>query len=171
VSSQPTRERRVFSQRLDDFLESLHEGETPNSGTFCGFCYNPIPPGQTACDHCGRSLIETPPVYTVPDEVLAMHRRKQRRESLVVNSFAYLGLGMGLCLFLLIVSLNFFFFGNTLWLLIFSIFVLLVGGRMLAGIVGGVIGDEVGFRYANRHLAAEWDVYVRQRESRAGGRT
>jgi hypothetical protein len=165
-----THEQRVFSQRLDDFLESLHEGETPNSGTFCGYCFNPIPPGRTDCDHCGRALAAVAPVSSVPDDILAMHRRKQRRESLVVNSFAYLGLGMGLALFLLIVSLNFFFF-DQVWLLIFSIFVLLVGGRMLAGIVGGVIGDEVGYRYANRHLAAEWDVYVQEREGRAGRTT
>jgi hypothetical protein len=160
-------ELRVFSERLDGFLESLREGETPNAGTFCGFCFNPIPPEQTLCDHCGRSLAQTAAVHSVPDPVLEMHRRKQRRESLIVNSFAYIGLGLGLALFLLIVSLNFFFF-DTIWLLIASVFVLLVGGRVFAGIAGGVIGDEVGFRYANRHLAAEWDAYVKGRETGPG---
>ena len=52
---------RVFSARLDAFLTSLDEGSTPNHGSFCSFCYNPLPPGFEVCDHCGLSLIRTCP--------------------------------------------------------------------------------------------------------------
>ena len=157
--------RRVFSERLESFLDDLKEGETPNAGRFCGFCFNPIPPDQTACDHCGRSLTATTPVTSVPDPIIEMHRRKQKRESLVVNSFAYLGLAIGLALFLLVVAINFYYV-DQLWLLIASVLVLLVGGRMLAGLIGGYIGDELGYRYANRKLADEWDAFLAQKAER-----
>jgi hypothetical protein len=152
--------REVFSSRLETFLDELKEGETPNSGTFCGYCYNPMPPEQAVCDHCGRDRASTPAANTVPPAVIELHRRKQKRESLVVNSFAYLGLGLGLLLFLIVVAINFYFFDTALWLFIISLLVLLVGGRGLAGVFGGWIGDEVGYRYANRKLAEEWDAYT-----------
>ena len=50
---------RVFSVRLDGFLTQVLDGETPNSGTFCGFCYNPIPVGFDRCDHCGQ-IVQDP---------------------------------------------------------------------------------------------------------------
>ena len=42
---------------------SSEDGETPNSGRFCSFCYNPLPPGFERCDHCGQDLRERPPVH------------------------------------------------------------------------------------------------------------
>jgi hypothetical protein len=165
VSSGPA--GRVFSERLEAFLAELREGETPNSGTFCGHCLNPLPPGFASCDHCGATLSEVGPLASVPDAVVEMHRRKQRRESLVVNAFAYLGLLLGVGLFIALVAIDFFFLDTALWLLVLSIFVLLAGSRVLAALLGGVLGDELGFRFAERRLAGEWEAYQRQV---AGGR-
>lgn len=161
-------ERRVFSSRLDAFLDSLYEGETPNAGSFCSFCYNPLPPGFDRCDHCGQDLRGRPPVRSLPAAVIEMHRRKQRRESLIVNSFAYLGLALGLALFLGLVAVNVLYLDRALWFFIIATVVFLVGSRVLAGVVGGVIGDEVGFRYANKRLAEDWAGFVAQRERTNG---
>jgi hypothetical protein len=161
----PRQERRVFSARLEEFLESLREGTTPNYGRFCSFCYNPTPEGYERCDHCGQDLKERPPSISIPEEVLAMFRRKLRRESIIVNSFAYFGLLMGVSLFIGVVAMAFFYFDLALWLLIFSMFVLLVGSRVLAGIFGGIIGDEIGYRYANRRLAEDWAEFVATRQN------
>jgi hypothetical protein len=155
----------VFSARLGAFLASLDEGGTPNSGAFCSFCYTPLPTGFERCDHCGQDAVERPPVASIPGAVLEMYRRKQRRESLVVNSFAYLGLGLGVALFLGLVTINVLYLDRAFWFFVIATLVFLVGSRFLAGIIGGVIGDEVGFRYAAKHLAEDWAAHVAQREA------
>ena len=156
--------REVFSARLREFLDQLQEGTTPNYGSFCSFCYNPLPQGFTRCDHCGQSA-QRAPLTSVPQEVLDMHRRKLKRESLVVNSFAYFGLALGLAIFLGMVAINVLYMEKALWFFILATFIFLVGSRLLAGIFGGVIGDEIGYRYANKHLAEDWALHVSQRET------
>ena len=157
--------RRVFSTRLEEFFDRLAEGEAPNSGRFCSFCYNPLPAGFERCDHCGQDQRERPPVASLPDAVIDMHRRKQKRESLVVNSFAYLGLALGLALFLGMVAINVLYMHKAFWFFLVALVTFLLGSRLLAAIVGGVIGDEIGFRYANRHLSEDWAGYITQRET------
>jgi hypothetical protein len=164
AASQP---REVFSIRLREFLDQLQEGATPNYGSFCSFCYNPLPEGFSRCDHCGQST-DRAPLTSIPQEVLDMHRRKLKRESLVVNSFAYLGLALGLGIFLGMVAINVLYMEKALWFFILATFVFLVGSRLLAGIFGGVIGDEIGYRYANKHLAEDWAAHVSQREMARG---
>ncbi len=164
-STNPPRE--VFSTRLREFLDQVQEGIAPNYGSFCAFCYNPLPQGYTRCDACGQST-ERQPLTSLPQDVLDMHRRKLKRESLVVNSFAYLGLALGLALFLGMVAINVLLMQKALWFFLFATFVFLVGSRVLAGILGGVIGDEIGYRYANKHLAEDWAAHVSQRETARG---
>jgi len=159
--------REVFSTRLGEFLDQLQDGTTPNYGSFCSFCYNPMPQDHARCDHCGQST-DCEPLIAVPQAVLDMHRRKLKRESLVVNSFAYLGLAMGLAIFLGMVAINVLYMEKALWFFILATFIFLVGSRLLAGIFGGVIGDEIGYRYANRRLAEDWAAHVSQREMNRG---
>jgi hypothetical protein len=159
-------ERGVLSPRLDAFLTRLQEGETPNAGSFCSFCYNPLPAGFQRCDNCGQDLTERPPIESLPNAVIEMHRRKLKRESLIVNSLAYVGLALGLALFLGLVAINVLYMDRALWFFILATVVFLVGSRVLAGIIGGVIGDEVAFRYANRRLAEDWTAHLTSRETR-----
>ena len=157
-------ERGIFSPRLDEFLDRLQEGETPNSGTFCAFCYNPLDPAVARCDHCGQVVAERPAINSVPRDVVAMHRRMRKRESLIVNSFAYLGLGLGLALFLGLVAVNVLYLNRALWFFVIATIVFLVGSRALAGIIGGYFGDEIGYRYGHRKLAEDWRQHVAARE-------
>jgi hypothetical protein len=159
-------ERGIFSPRLDEFLDRLQEGETPNAGAFCAFCYNPLPPESVRCDHCGQVLAGRPPVTSVPRDVVEMHRRMRRRESLIVNSFAYLGLGLGLALFLGLVAINVLYLDRALWFFVIATVIFLVGSRVLAGILGGYIGDEIGYRYGHTKLAEDWRSHVASREGR-----
>jgi hypothetical protein len=161
----PRAERGIFSPRLDEFLEKLHEGETPNSGTFCSFCYNPLPPDYERCDHCGQVTADRRPINSVPHDVLEMHQRMRRRESLIVNSFAYLGLGLGLAIFLGLVAINVLYLDRALWFFVLATVTFLVGSRVLAGILGGVVGDEIGYRYGHKHLAEEWRAHLSTRET------
>lgn len=152
----------LFSPRLDELLDAIGRGEAPNAGSFCGYCFTPLA-GRDACAHCGRPVSQTPPADRIPDEVLTMYRALRRRESLVVNSFAYLGLTIGVLLFVAMVAIAVFYLNAAWWFLTLSIVVLLVGGRVLAGILGGVIGDDLGYRYARRKLAEDWAAYQASR--------
>ncbi len=157
-------ERPILSSRLEAFLNELRDGQTPNAGRFCASCCTPLPAGFDRCDHCGEDPARRPPLRSVPDAVVEMHRRKQRRESLVVNSFAYFGLALGLALFLSLVAVNVLFLDKALWFFVLATVLFLAGSRLFAAIFGGVIGDEVGYRYANRKLAEEWAAFVVERE-------
>ena len=157
----------VFSERLSDVLDAIFRGEAPNAGRFCAHCYTPIDPQRPQCGHCGRSPRERAPVERVPDEVLQLFRRMRRRESLVVNGFAYLGLLLSVLVFILIFYVLFVLDANVWWY-VFDIILLFVLARVLAGLLGGVVGDEVGFRYSRRKLAEEWQEYAARRvEQRA----
>lgn len=155
---------RIFSQRLEDFLDRVLDGKAPNAGEFCSYCYNPIPRGFVNCDHCHTDLVERPPLTSLPREIVAMYRAKMKRESLIVNSFAFLGLFLGLVLFLGMVAVNVLYMEKAFWFFILATFVFLVASRLLAAIIGGVIGDEIGYRVATKHLAEDWSAYVQERE-------
>jgi hypothetical protein len=160
-------ERGIFSPRLSEFLDRLQEGETPNSGTFCAFCYNPLVPDSTRCEHCGQLVSERPTIQSVPRDVVLMHRRMRKRESLIVNTFAYIGLALGLALFLGLVAINVLYLDRELWFFVIATVIFLVGSRVLAGIIGGFIGDEIGYRYGHKKLAEDWRRHLTERE---GGR-
>lgn len=155
---------RVFSERLDEVLNAIGEGETPNFGIFCAYCYNPIPEGFERCDYCGRDVATHPTVQSIPAEVIAMHLRKLKRESVIVNSFAYLGLALGFAIFLCLVAVNVLLLNKELWFFITATVIFMLGSRLLAGLFGGIIGDEIGFRQARKKLAEDWNAFVAQRD-------
>ena len=154
----------IFSERLTSVLDAIFEGKAPNAGRFCGNCYTPIDAQRTRCPHCDQDVERRPPVEKVPREVLAMFRQLRRRESLVVNGFAYVGLFSGVATFIGVFYVL-FTVGAGVWWYVFDIALLFVLSRVLAGLLGGYIGDEVGYRYARRKLAADWAAYAAEREA------
>jgi hypothetical protein len=124
-----------------------------------------LPPDFEVCDHCGQDTRVRPAIESLPPVLLEMHRRKMKRESIVVNSFAYFGLALGLALFLALVAVNVLLLEKALWFFLVAFFVFLFGSRLLAALFGGMIGDEIGFRYANKHLAEDWAAHVHEREA------
>ena len=153
----------VFSPRLAEVLGEVVKGDAPNRGRFCGHCFTPLAADRRSCPHCDTPVSRRPPVDEVPAEVVAMYRRQRRRESLVVNSFAYLGLTMGVVLFLLL-----FIIYDALWWRILDMVILVVAARVFAALLGGLLGDEVGYRFARRRLAREWGEWVGERDEKRG---
>jgi hypothetical protein len=158
----------VFSPRLDELMAAMIAGTAPNAGRFCGYCYTPL--GKTAgtCSHCARTTADYEPVAKLPMEFGALYRRMRKRESLIVNSFAFAGLFLGVALFVVLVAIAVFQFDASWWMLLLAMVVLLIGGRVFAGILGGWIGDNVGYNFAHRKLVLEWHEYERDRETRLG---
>lgn len=159
----------VFSPRLDEILGLMIKHEIPNVGRFCGYCYTPLERNQERCGHCARTRDEYPPVARIPDEVLAIYGKLRKRESLIVNSFAFAGLGLGLLLFIILVAVAVYRFDAALWMLALATAVFIVGGRVLAGLLGGWIGDNVGYDYAQKKLAIDWAEYEQQRSAAMTG--
>jgi hypothetical protein len=158
----------VFSPRLDELMASMLAGETPNVGRFCGYCYTPLSKKADACLHCGRATSAYETVAKIPLDFFDLYRRMRKRESLIVNSFAFAGLGLGLILFILLVAVAVYRLHQSLWALGGATVVLIVGGRVFAGLLGGWIGDSVGYDYAHRKLVVEWQDYERARERSLG---
>ena len=155
----------VFSPRLDEILGLMIKHEIPNVGRFCGYCYTPLERNQERCSHCGHTRDDYAPVARIPDEVLVIYRKMRKRESLIVNSFAFAGLGIGLLLFVVLVAVAVYRFDAAIWMLALATAVFIVGGRVLAGLLGGWIGDNVGYDYAQKKLAVDWAEYEEGRSS------
>jgi hypothetical protein len=166
-TSQPS-DIPVFSPRLDELMASMLAGEAPNVGRFCGYCYTPLSRKADACPHCSRSTSQFEPVARIPVDFFELYKRMRKREALIVNSFAFAGLGLGLILFILLVALAVYRLHQSLWALAGATAVLIVGGRIFAGLLGGWIGDSIGYDYAHRKLVVEWQDYERAREARLG---
>ena len=160
----------VFSPRLDELMAAMIAGEAPNVGRFCGYCYTPLGKKREECPHCGTSTSAYTPVAKLPMEFGALYRRMRKRESLIVNSFAFFGLFLGVVLFTALVAVAVYWFHQSLWWLAFATLVLMVGGRVFAGLLGGWIGDNIGYDYAHKKLIVEWQEYERQRDIEQGRR-
>ena len=159
----------IFSPRLDEIMALMIKGEIPNVGRFCGYCYSPVGKNETACGHCGTTTAERSTVAKIPADFFVLYRRMRKREALIVNSFAFAGLGLGLLLFIGLVWLAVYRYQQSLWLLAFATGVFIVGGRIFAGLLGGWIGDSVGYNYAHRKLVLEWADYDRMRDAAGRG--
>ena len=70
---------------------------------------------STAATTAARTCASARRITSLPLDVLDMHRRKLKRESLIVNSFAYLGLALGLALFLGMVAINVLYLDKAFW--------------------------------------------------------
>jgi hypothetical protein len=136
----PPNDIPVFSERLDTLMSAMLDGEAPNVGRFCGYCYTPL--GKKA----GCATLRPHDVGASPAAAAGGDRphRHRKRESLIVNSFAFAGLTLGLVLFIALVAVAVFQFDASVWALAGATAVLLVGGRIFAGILGGWIGDAIG---------------------------
>jgi hypothetical protein len=167
TSRAPAADTPVFSERLDEVLGMMIKGDAPNAGRFCGHCYTPLTKQAGACPHCWTPVASRAPVEKVPAEVVAMYRRMRKRESLIVNTFAFAGLFLGVLLFVALVAVAVFLMDGSWVMLSVALVALLVGGRIFAGILGGWIGDDIGYNVAHRKLAAEWQAYASGRDGAA----
>jgi hypothetical protein len=159
----------LFSERLEEHLVAVSRGETPNRGRFCGNCYTPMSPDTAQCSHCAAPAAgDLPPVERVPDAVMTALIQQRKTESAIVNGFAYLGLLIsvlgGLAIVLGIPALR----ENLIAAFIVYALILLIGGRGLAGLLGGYYGDRLGYRRARRGTVAAWEQIVASREAGRG---
>jgi hypothetical protein len=76
-----------------------------------------------------------------------------------------MGLAIGLALFIALVAVAVYRYDASWIMLAIATAVFIVGGRVFAGLLGGWIGDNIGYDYAQRKLATEWAEYERHRDA------
>ncbi|MSQ61550.1 MAG: zinc ribbon domain-containing protein [Dehalococcoidia bacterium] len=155
---QATYERIPISPRLEEVAVQIRKGQAPNSGRFCGNCYTPLAADRDGCGYCGASVRERPPVERVPAPVIAIVRAKRSRESWIVNGFAYIGLLIGTA-----ITIWLFVVLPGLWK-IAAFAMMLLGTRGFAAILGGWLGDMLGYRSAAGVTRRRWEAYLAQRD-------
>ena len=157
----------IFSNRLDEIMAAMIEGRIPNAGRFCGYCYTPVAQEQDACAHCGTSTGALRSGREDPARSSStLYRRMRKRESLdrqLVRVRRARSGAAAVHLARLASRCTATTSRSGCWPSRPP--ALIVGGRVFAGLLGGWIGDSVGYDYAHRKLVEEW------RDVRAGART
>lgn len=161
---QPHDECPLFSESLEAHIVAVTRGTAPNHGTFCGNCYTPLSRDSERCPHCGEATATRAPVDEIPAEVIEMLRQQRQTESNIVNSFAYAGFIIAIIGGLAIVLGIPYLRAHLLPATIVYTLILLIGGRTLAGVLGGYYGDHIAFDRARTRLKAQWAEWVRFRK-------
>jgi hypothetical protein len=156
----------LFSEALEEHLVAVSRGESPNRGRFCGNCYTPVARETVRCVHCSEEFATgRKTVNAVPEEVMEALREQRKIEARWVNGLAYIGLliaVVGGIVFVLTVPV---LKDRLLYATIAYGLILLIGGRVLAGVLGGYVGDRMGYERARARTRATWEALVASRDS------
>src|SRR5579883_2561928 len=149
----------AYMDALQVQMEQLGRQETPNLGHFCGHCYGRLTEGDEICRYCGHALSEAGTVNKVPIYVLRVYLAKRRREAILVNMMAFVGLALAVVLAGLI-----YFFLNGYWKTI-AVISLLFFGWYFANLLGGRFGAEWGYTWGKRVRDRYWLQYLEDRRN------
>lgn len=152
-------ERAIISERLTELLDDMLAGSAPNAGRFCGNCYHPLAPERDACPHCGTRVSERPTVAAVPAEIIEAFRRRRGREGLVVRTFAWAGLSIGVVVALLPLA-----FAGVRWWSFVSFFALMFFFYLLSANLANSVGDTLGYRWGTSIFRKRWQKFVAARD-------
>ena len=109
---------------------------------------------------------ERNPVGRIPQPIVEMLQAQRKTESRIVNGFAYLGLTLAVVGGLVLVLGVPYLREHLIWATIVYAAVLIVGGRVLAGVLGGYYGDRIAYERARGRLREEWAAWVAERDGR-----
>lgn len=152
-------ERAIISDRLAELLDDMLAGSAPNAGRFCGNCYHPLSAEREACTHCGTRVAERVTVAAVPAEVIEAFRLRRGREGLVVRTFAWTGLTIGVIVALLPLAI-----AGVTWWSFTGFFVLMFGFYLLSANLANSVGDELGYRWGTAIFRGRWERFVAGRD-------
>jgi hypothetical protein len=152
-----------FLDVLQQPMEDIALQVSPNHGRFCARCYGrlgepsrrrPSRLPASICASCGLSSDEQPPVHRVPDQVLDIYMAKRRREGLIVNLFAFLGIFLALALSAVVWLIT----PDNLWK-ITPFAVLVLAAYYLARLIGYNVGVPVGSGSGRKLRNRRWLAY------------
>ena len=149
----------LFSKELEQHMVEVSNGLRPNTGNFCNYCFHPVDLSKNKtkkCNHCHKSVSKNSTVKKVPDEIFSMLRELRKIERTYVISFAFFGILLSLFSGFLIIFNTKILYSNEIFGTIILFIYLLITGRLLANIFGGVIGDQIGYKKGRKKLEFRW---------------
>jgi hypothetical protein len=146
-------------------MEQIIFAKLPNLGRLCGYCYAHLGPDDARCAVCGWAVADFGTVSAVPRQVLRAYFAKRRREAWMVNSFAYIGMFVGVAASFGIVLMT------DGWWRLTALFTLTIGSWWMANLLGGLFGGNFGYNWGRRVRNRMWAEWVRQREDERAGAT
>jgi len=149
----------VLSGRLVLLIDDILAGRAPNAGWFCGYCYHPLAAAGQVCGHCGQATAERPATEALPRELLEAQRLRRKREGLVVRTFAWGGLTIGVVLALLPLA-----FAGVTWWSVGLFFGLLAFFYVASANLANSLGDALGWRWGQSVLRRRWQRLVAERD-------
>ena len=145
-------------EALQQPMERLGLQEVPNYGRFCGHCFRRLQEEERErCPLCGADLAAVGTVERVPDQVIAIYMAKRKREGLLVNTFAYVGLFLGAASSLVLAMLL------PGWWRLGAVLMLVLGSYYLANLLGIAVGGVLGYRWGVSVRNRRWREYDAQR--------
>jgi cell division protein FtsX len=102
-----------------------------------------------------------PAVEAVPREIIEAHRLRRGREGLVVRTFAWTGLTIGVVVALLPLIL-----AGVKWWTFLLFFVLMFGFYVASANLANWIGDALGYRWGQSLFSKRWQKHVATRDAR-----
>lgn len=150
----------IISERLAELLDDMLAGRAPNAGRFCGNCYHTLSAQREVCPHCGIAVSAAATVEAVPQEIIEAHRLRRGREGLVVRTFAWSGLTIGV-----IVSLLPLILYDVQWWTFVAFFVLMFGFYVASANLANWIGDAIGYRWGQSTFKQRWDAHTAARDA------
>lgn len=148
---------------LQERMERIARGGSPNSGRFCGYCYARLNTGETQCKICRRYVRDVTPADAVPRDVLRAYLAHWSKMRLWVNVFAFTGIFIAIVL----AGLVLVFMPSALKLL--AIPVMLGGAWYFANLLGGGLGGHIGMRSGAAARRRRWERF-RARDQGSGER-
>lgn len=156
-TSTPLRDDEPMLDALQERMERIIRGDSPNAGTFCGFCYARLDEGTQDCPVCDRSTADVKTVSRVPRDALRVYNAHRKKMRLWVNMFAYLGILLAVTLFIVMIV---YLPNPWVW---FAVPVLFFGSWYLANLLGGGLGAQLGTRKGVPARAAAWRSLLERR--------
>tara|TARA_B100000530_G_scaffold220956_1_gene142004 strand:+ start:337 stop:900 length:564 start_codon:yes stop_codon:yes gene_type:complete len=150
----------LFSPALENHLVGVLNGSHPNQGNFCSYCFTPMGMDEEICPECDLGSSQVSRVRTVPPEIVEAMRQQRSIESRWVNGFAYLGVLIAVIGGIIFVLATPIFDENLILATIAYGLILLIGSRVLAGLLGGIYGDRIGYERGRRSTREHWESYI-----------
>jgi hypothetical protein len=151
-----TADAAVLDQ-LQDRMERIIRGETPNAGRFCGYCYARLNPESEDCPVCGRSTAAVAPVARVPRAALRVYNAYRRKMQVWVNTFAFTGIFLACVISWLIYA------GLPNPWSFLSVATLFFGSWYLANLLGGGLGAAIGVPRGRTARDEQWRALLERR--------
>ncbi len=144
-------------------MEERLAHRVPVQGRFCGFCYARLRADDTVCGFCETPTTERETVKEIPQEVLALYKKKASTEATWVHTGAFTGMILASFVFIWMVIWAPGFLGHPA--LAFA--VLLLGGYFLAQFFGPFLFAQTGYRRGATRRDEGWAKWLAERDGQS----